>query len=318
MENTKIKQKNRKAVIITLIAIAVLGSFGIVGSYLSLKNYKIEISPEKAKEYQELLKLNKKHIEKVRNANDESTEIAIKNVKIMFERIREKIPGTVSELYSLKSKCKYIGKGIADKWPWSKKRDRLTTMVEGIFEEHLGSDKDFKKSLAKIETDYRRSLVANKNNLLLNLSFDTTVNNKKTSEIKKETFIKLFEEQISEFAGPMVGISLAGDVSSFIVSEAVSVVVVNVVASATGCAIGGAATLGVGILVGVGVDLIVTKCAKETMIKKLTVAMNEMEKVILNGTEDVPGMVAELNQKSKQMTIAEEKAVKTALVLACR
>ena len=318
MKDTEVKQKNRKAVIITLIVIAIVGIFGIIGSYLSLITHQIKISPEKVKEYRELLKLNKKHIEKVKNANNESTEIAIKNVEIMFERIREKIPGTVSELYSLKSKCKYIGKGIADKWPWSKKRDRLTTMVEGIFEKHLGSGKDFKKRLAEIEKDYGRSLIANKNELLLNLSFDATVNNQKASEIKKETFIKLFEEQISEFAGSMIGMGLAGEVTSLIVSEAVSVVVVNVVASATGCAIGGAATLGIGILVGVGVDLIVTKCAKEMMVKKLTIAINEMEKVVLNGTEDVSGMIATFNQQAKQMSEVEDKAVKKALVLACR
>ena len=318
MKNTVQNQKRRKTIIVVAILIAVIASFGIIGSYFALQNHKFKISPYKTKEYQKLLKINEKHIQKAARENNASAETAIKSIEAIFERMRENIPGTVSELYSVKSKCKYIGKGIADKWPWSKKHDRLETMVESIFDKYLGSDKNIQKRLTEIEKDYARSLIANKNELLLNLNFDATVNNGKNSGIKKEKLMKLFDEQLAEYTGPMIGISLGGEVSSLIVSEAVTVVVINVVSSATGCAVSGAATFGIGVLVGVGVDLIVTKCAKEMMIKKLTIAVSEMEKVILNGTKDVSGVIVIFNQKAAQMTQAEEKAVVSVLKTVCR
>lgn len=309
-----IVSKRKKVILVT---VAIIGIIGFFASYLAFQNHEIKLSPAESKKFNKLLNINKNHIEKVGTENEVSAIKAIKEVESMFESMRENVPATVGELYSLKSKFKYIGKLIADEWPWSVKKDRLSEMVEGIFEKHLGSDKSLKKKLESIEKNYARSLTANKNNLLLDLEFDVDVDNQNSTEINKENFVKLFDKQLAEFAGPMVGFSLGGEFTSLVVGEVVTIVVINIVTRAGAYVIGGATTLGIGILVGVGIDLIVTKCAKDMMVKKLNVAINEIEKVVLNGTEEYPGLVTRLNQISKNMTQVEEKAVIKSLKIAC-
>ena len=297
---------------ITLISIFIVSL--ILAIYCFVRISKTSPNIQHTDKYLNLLKVNEVNINKVRNNNILAASNAVENIKSVFNYLKANVSPTVDDLYSLKNKLKFIGKGTADLWPWSKKKDRVNESVKHIFEKHFGSNEEITEVMSVITENYRREIEANKNEFILSIEYDTERGKEKVLSINKNEFLDLMNNELSNMSEPLVKLSLAGEVSSLISGEIGACVASEIAATVSGSALSGWETFGIGVVVCVGADLIVSHFTKNFMEEELIKTIDEIEKLMLYGADDKPGIIKILNENAKAVTKEEEEALKNALL----
>ena len=302
----------------TKIFLTVLTIVSSTIGFLSFYNLTKDTNGKSVARFNKLIKINAVHIKEVGEKNDVAASNAVENIKAVFNRLRTNVGPAVDELYSLKNKMKFIGKSAADLCPGVENKHRVENLVTNIFAKYFGSESEMANVLNDINEGYKREITANKNQFILSIEYDTEVENQKSIRISKKDFLDLFNEEMAATIKPLVGFSIGGEISSIVVGEAVTYIIIQTTTMITGSSLAGAWTFGIGLVAGIAVDLAATKVCKHEMKKKLIATIDEIEKVMLYGTKEKAGVVEILKNHAREVTNAEREALVQSLKLSSR
>lgn len=254
--------------------------------------------------------------------NERAARHAEEEMRAIFAEMRNNVPRFVEEITGIRTKCVMVWKGAKDLWPWQKDRARVRRMVEEKWNKCMLSPQDMKDRMEDILAGYGKALRAERNRLMVDVGEimkDVNVQGKRTGVDVR----RVCEEQFERALRPMLLKSLGSEVVSLVASEAAGVVMVNVVSVVMTRAgmlaaggLSGAATFGIGLVVGLIVDWIISEYADAKMRQELIAQLTEMERLVMEGDgHGGMGMVAVLNGMAEAVSAAEREAVRKVVVM---
>lgn len=255
-------------------------------------------------------------VEQAREKNSAAVERAEQELREMFREMRSNVPAFVSDMNGLWTKCKIVMNLVADAWPWQADRNRVRRMVEEKWAQHLMKPEKLEGRIKGVLDEFGRELQAERNLLLVdvgNVLREVRVEKAQAGVDVRQVYEKRFEETLK----PLLAKLLETEAASLVISEAAGVVIVNLVtyvATKAGVlaagGLSGAATFGIGLVVGLIVDWIISNYAEGKMREDITAELEKLERVIMEGDgQNNMGMVALLQGMADAVSTAEREAV---------
>jgi len=238
-------------------------------------------------------------------------------MRAVFEQMRAQVPAFVEDINGLGTKCKTLCKGAADLWPYQQDRTRVQRMVEEKWKKHMITPEDVERRLTTILQEFMVELNAERNRMLVDVG--SALRQVKADEVCLDDRVRCaFDKEFETKLKGLLATSLKAEIASLVISEAAAVAIVNVVSQVLVkvgiLAAGGLSapmTFGIGLVVGLIVDWIISNYAEAMMRENLVAELNKLERMVMDGEGiDALGMAAVLHKTAEAVSMAEQEAVR--------
>lgn len=294
----------------------------------------LDLQAEEEDEAAERLRFYEAEVEPIllahERANRAAAERAIQRIRETFDGYRRGVDPFVEDITSWGTRLGVLVRTPGD---WWYEDERINTFVSEKFEEHLFSEQQLQRDLTQVLVALREDLRANRNRLLTQVR--AAVNASDLTPITLPDFTdydRQVREDLVELAEARGQTSLYHGIAVTVGAEAVAIpagwlagVSVSALLSSSAAATGATATTtagggtagslagpvgtGVGVIVGamvgLGIDWWLTERFQERVTGELTSYLDELERGLLEGTDDDPGLKKTLERVVDDLNAAE-------------
>lgn len=261
------------------------------------------------------LEMARPHIDAAARRNLKAVDEAIAAFRIIFKEMRVGVPAFAEELNSMSGKWRLARYGVNDTWnkyvskePSTRVRDRVVSR----FRTHIITESELERRISHVIEDLEYKLTASHNRMLAAIQSDIMVEHTDfvPPAIYSDELYKLLQETCADQRVRLLAISFGGEAAALVLSEITVAVVIRIItrmvtasgsaaagsaaagaaATTTATAIGGAATLGVGLIVAVGVDMVISHISEKRMITQMNEMISGMENEMIAGNAQATGV----------------------------
>jgi hypothetical protein len=260
----------------------------------------------------------KPHLSRAEEAVEHAIEEHLQAIDNFFADSKKNTPVFVEQALSWRSKWRLL----ADYVPYTS-GTRHREFIRQPFEEHVFSAQQLEDVLQQIVRSYVTHVRSIEGQMLVDLRADASefptvyplaaLND----EQLQERYDQVLSHAIAESGGALQQ-DIAGQVVAFIVGELVTVLITKFGTSAAILGTGAASnwtTIGIGLVVGVIVDAIVSKLwdwwadPKGTLAAEIDRQLDEMNRLIVVGAADVKGLRQRLKEFAQERAVQRKTAV---------
>lgn len=293
------KLKPLNTLLITLLSIAL-----IISGLIAINPYILYpgISPS-------TMSIVYPHINQARHMNNESLQRAKLEIKYIFNQMEQNVPVFVDDLYSLSTKGRIIYNAGLDYF--SDDSDNLNALVLDKFEEHIISSDELNIQINAIIQDLIHNLSSNTDTMLSNIQMDMAITN--TPIIEIQGLDEAIHSQVVDNLKGQLAWSVGGEATAFVLEVIIAHLIIQSTARAGIATLTAAGSLGIGLIVAVITDMVISHYAKEHMTEKVLMLMQEMRITVLEGDNQAPGIYKQLEDFVDSYSDEMEKSVLTAI-----
>uniref|UniRef100_A0A7C4LJJ9 Uncharacterized protein n=1 Tax=Schlesneria paludicola TaxID=360056 RepID=A0A7C4LJJ9_9PLAN len=260
----------------------------------------------------------KPHLSRAEEKIERAIEEHLQALDNFFADSKKNTPAFVEQALSWRSK----GKFLADCVPFTS-GTRHSEFLRQQFEEHVFSAKQLEDELQQIVRSYLDHVRSIESEMLVDLRADVSEfpTFYPLAALNYEQLQERYDQALSHAiaaSGGALQEDIAGQVVAIIVGELVTVLITKFGTSAAILGTGAASswtTLGIGLVVGLIVDAIVSKLwdwwadPKGTLAAEIDRQLDEMNRLIVDGAADVKGLRQRLKEFAQERAVHRKTAV---------
>lgn len=249
------------------------------------------------------------HINQVRRMNQQALQRARNDLNSIFDRMEQSVPVLVDDLYTLRTKGRIIYNAGLDYFPGE--RDNLNSLVLEKFEKHIISQDDLKIQINAVIQKLLNILSSNTSTMFSNIQIDLEVSN--TPHMEIERLDKVTHEQILSSLKDQLVLSVGAEAATLTLEVIIAHLVIQSSARAGMATLTTIGSLGIGLIVAVITDMVISHYAKDHMTEKIQGMIRHMRVSVLEGSPQVPGISKQLEELVTSYSEAVEVRVLTAI-----
>ncbi|SFH63203.1 hypothetical protein SAMN05421753_101525 [Planctomicrobium piriforme] len=279
------------------------------------------------------------------NSNQEAAERCLAHTKAIFERSRMGIEPFFNDITSWSTRASVIWKVPSD---WWYRRQAVQQMIEAKLEKHIFSDESLQKELTEVLDLFRDDINVNRAKLIADIKAAVSLSDlPDLPTIDVEEFVADQDASLKSYSADFavdnvqnaVIIEITSTAGGFAAEQLLAAIgtrlgamVIAASGAAGGATVGGAAAgggggsaagpvgtvvgLAGGLLVGVVIDWWMTKSFHDKICADLDKMINEAEKAVILGTDNLHGLKGALDSTCKTINHSCQDILKNKIVQA--